>query len=691
MTRVRRLLLTGLAGLGVLAWTAPDAPVADAARRGDHAAVRALLQEGADVNAAHGDGMSALHWAAQRGDAALSTMLLAAGARVDAVTRIGQYTPLHLAAGSGAVETVAALLERGADVDRRSSNSGVTPLHLAAGSGSVPAVQALLDAGADPNAREGEWEQTPLVFAAAANRAAVIRVLLEHGADPSLHSTVINLEERQKLQRAARERESELIESLAPDGRAQATPTQVRTAVLAGRAIMASGEVPASEEDEGEEGHETEGDTPTDTTAAAPDSGAANEKDEKKDDDEEDRPPPTITSKGGLTPLLHAARQGHVEAVLALLEGGAEIDQVGAGEGTSPLLMATINGHFDLSMLLLERGADPNRASGLNGATPLWAAINAKWQPRTRYPQPQEGDYQRTDYLTLMTALLDAGADPNARLTRHPWYMVYTGCGNRNCGLVDTDGATAFWRAAYATDVAAMKLLVSYGADPTIPTRAPHPRNRLTPDEFLRRQNRQRLDAEPFAELSDSMRVVAMGSVREELADSVQALYPDSVLAQAPDSFRTLMVAEAERQDSIREAEPDPSGLPKVEPGGAGVYPLHAASGVGYGEGFAGNAHRHVEDGWLPAVRYLVEELGQDVNVRDYNGYNAVHNAASRGDDALILYLVEQGADVTAVSRRGQTTADMANGPVQRVSPFPETVALLEELGSENNHNCLSC
>ena len=57
----------------------------------------------------------------------------------------------------------------------------------------------------------------------------------------------------------------------------------------------------------------------------------------------------------------------------------------------------------------------------------------------------------------------------------------------------------------------------------------------------------------------------------------------------------------------------------------------------------------------------------------------------------MILYLVEQGADVTAVSRRGQTTVDMANGPVQRIQPFVETVALLERLGAKNNHRCVSC
>jgi ankyrin repeat protein len=90
-------------------------------------------------------------------------------------------------------------------------------------------------------------------------------------------------------------------------------------------------------------------------------------------------------------------------------------------------------------------------------------------------------------------------------------------------------------------------------------------------------------------------------------------------------------------------------------------------------------------------VKFLVEELGADVNARDVNGYNAVHHAAARGDDELIEYLVSNGADVMAVSRSGQTTVDMANGPVQRISPFPSTIALLESLGAKNNHNCVSC
>ena len=80
-----------------------------------------------------------------------------------------------------------------------------------------------------------------------------------------------------------------------------------------------------------------------------------------------------------------------------------------------------------------------------------------------------------------------------------------------------------------------------------------------------------------------------------------------------------------------------------------------------------------------------------------YVGFSLYHlragdrAAEATGDNEVILYLVEKGADATVVSRRGHTTADMANGPVQRISPFPDTIELLESLGSKNNNNCVSC
>ena len=79
------------------------------------------------------------------------------------------------------------------------------------------------------------------------------------------------------------------------------------------------------------------------------------------------------------------------------------------------------------------------------------------------------------------------------------------------------------------------------------------------------------------------------------------------------------------------------------------------------------------------------------MNARDNEGNTPVHYAASRGDNEMILYLVSKGADVKVVNRAGQTTVDAANGPRQRVQPFPETIALLEGLGAKNNHKCVSC
>ncbi len=631
--------------------------------RGDAATVRELLRQGLDVNAAQGDGMTALHWAADRGDAELADMLIYAGADVAAVTRVGQYTPLHLAARRGAPEILRSLIEARSDVMALTDNSGATALHLAAAAGNPEAVTVLLDAGADPDARETEWGQTPLTFAAAGNRAEAITALLEGGADPDLTSIVVDLLEQEKLDRLARQRETEVLEAFVGEGDEARTPTslELQAAVRAGREVYAEG-LPEEEEEEEED--------PSDFSRLFL---------------------PPVEKIGGLTPLLHAVREGYVESTVALLDGGADIDRVSTADGTSPLVMAGINGQFDLVLLLLERGADPNIAAELNGVSPLWAVINARWQPRTRFPQPQERSLQRANYLEVARALLDAGADPDHRITRHPWYMVYTGCGNRNCGLVDTNGATAFWRAAYATDVEAMKLLIEYGADPNMPTKAPPRRQRLSPDEFLQQQALNALRDSSYAELSEDDQLTLLQDIRDQLPEDEQTQFPDKDLENLNEEIRAALIQAAEAADQARANAPDASGLAPVPPGGPGVMPLHAASGVGYGEGFAGNAHRHTPDGWMPAVKYLIEELGADIDARDHGGYTALHNAASRGDDEMILYLVEMGGDVTVVSRRGQTTADMANGPVQRVSPFPETVALLESLGAKNNNNCVTC
>lgn len=179
-----RVSLVAAALLAALLISAPPAwsgALADAAERGDTAALDALLRHGADPNDAAPDGTTALHFAVHREDAATASALLAAGASVDAANRYG-VRPLYLAAQNGDAATVRLLLEHGADPNG-ALPEGETALMTAARTGDVETLEALLAAGADVNARESWRGQTALMWAAAENNAPAIEALLAAGAD----------------------------------------------------------------------------------------------------------------------------------------------------------------------------------------------------------------------------------------------------------------------------------------------------------------------------------------------------------------------------------------------------------------------------------------------------------------------------------------------------------------------------
>ncbi|HIN50492.1 MAG TPA: hypothetical protein EYM78_07230 [Gemmatimonadetes bacterium] len=575
-----------------------DNPLLDAARRGEVEVVRSLLDGGADVNAARGDGLTALHAAAERGHLDVAKLLISAGAELDAGTRIGRYTPLHLAGRGGHGRVVGALVEAGADVNATTSNTGVTPVHLAAAAvGGETSVATLLDHGADVNAREASSGQTPLMFAAAYDRSAAVRMLLNRGADAAITTEVVDVLRSVAIDREANRRFREMVRSLR-DGAPNAanwepSPAQVQAAIRAQREFLLSddpvGPVDASE--------------------------LVNYRPDYPGGPEVARPPyrETLVGKtGGMTALLHAAREGHVESVRRLLDGGAGADQVSGGDRTSPLLMAALNGQFDVALLLIERGANPNLAASTDGVAPLFAVLQTQWAPKSNYPQPRAHDNQEAEHMEVLRALLEAGADTNVRLDTHLWYWEY---GLTKLGI-DLQGATPFWRATFAQDLDAMKLLAAYGADPNIPT-----------------------------------------------------------------SWPAVGMRERRQQDGRQQED---SGLPSIPEGVPSAYPVHSAAGGGW-LGLGAFSVRSVPDQFMSVLKYLIDEHGADVDLRDSWGYTPLHYAASRGDDEMIRYLVAQGADVGVITRLGQSTADMARGGragfFTRVE-YPETVALLQSLGS---------
>ena len=635
MNRRRGVYVTVAAlAIGLLSGAVPpdDKALLDATKRGDVAAVRTLLEEGADPNVAQGDGLSALHLAAQKGNLEVVELLLGAGAKVEAKTQIGEYRPLHLASEGAHAAVVRALLEAGADPGAVTTTTGATPLHLAAktvnGEG---AVRELLEHGAPVNAEEAAAGQTALMFAASYGRVAAVRELLSHGADPAISTEVVDVLKRMAIDKAAEERLKDAFTEIrkdSPEGTDRAlTPAEEQAAVAVQREFLRSDEAIAKvlegfhPDDLAERGYLWSTPACRDENALNSNVGGGGECAEGLRSKVQIGWRPiwsTLVGKtGGMTALLHAARRGQIEAVKALLDGGADIDQV-SGDGSSPLVLASLNGWFDLAMLLIERGADPSLATHTDGLSPLFAVLQTQWANYTQHPQPRAHDNQQTEYMGVLDALLAAGADPNVRLKTQILNWEFSqGKGGASGGRfgLDITGATPFWRAAIAQDVEAMKALAAHGADPHIPT-----------------------------------------------------MWPELGMRNGRQSDGRIM---------------DDSGIPRTE-GAPNMYPIQAASGGGF-LGLAGADLNRVPNNFLNAVKYLVEEHGLDVNLPDSWGYTPLFYASGAAANDLIEYLVSKGADVTAMSVLGQSPVDIARGGQAGYferPPFPETVELLRSLGS---------
>ena len=574
--------------------------------------------------------------------AALSLTLVLLGTPAD--TRVAD------AAMIGDVDAVHALIRQAVDVNS-AQGDGMTALHWAAYNGDAELAQTLLYAGANTRATTRLGAYTPLYMASKSGHAPVVDLLLKAGVDPDTAA----LGGITPLMMAASAGDHRSVQSLAEAGAdVNATETERGQTALAFAAAFNRPEV----------------------IRALVDAGA----DINKASKQIEPPPPRNRpgqnfafgqgrGRGGQAGQAGQggrgrggqAPQAQGEAAEKTDEAEKTDDEASTDEEEktdeakkdekpelstekgrnpkgklTPLMYASRDGAFEAVRALVELGADLDSVNGDNSTALLLSTIN--------------GNLDIAEYLVEsgadVTIASDDGATPLYGALRIQWTL-----------RTNRPQPTTFYEKTPYLEL--MKLMLEKGADPN-------------------------------ARLRKNLWYIGYNFALERNNSSGTTAFWKAAAVGDVDGMRLLIEHGAD------------ATIASIE----GITPLLIASGAG----FHGNDSVTTPLGRMPAVRYLVEELGADVNEVDTGapedpnaagnqfrrrgprgGRTALHNAAGRGDNEMILYLVSKGARLDAVAKNGQTIADMANGSRQRVQPYQETLALLDMMGARNNHKCVSC
>jgi ankyrin len=367
-------------------------------------------------------------------------------------------SPLAEAAKNRDMDTVRALIRQRVDLDAPSAD-GTPALHWIVRIQDRDTARLLLKAGAQPDL-PNRYGVRPLHLAIGNDDLAMARLLLAAGADAeSADSTGETC-----LMMAARVGNTEIAKALLAKGAKvdRRDPGYQQTALMIAARVGATGVVRLLIAHKADVNAQTRvGKTP-EFRLPASNSGSKGAGIIRGGWPERGERDPT---PGGKTPLLYAAREGHVDIAEELLNAGASPDQAD-GDGVTPLLMAILNDRLPLARLLLARGAN---ASSMDwyGQTPLFAAVDIR---NLDIPDPTHGNgVDRDAALDLIRTLLDAGVNPNVRTKEYPPQRRWiTRIGS--VAWVDFTGQTPFLRAALAGDTTVMKLLVDHHADANIPT-----------------------------------------------------------------------------------------------------------------------------------------------------------------------------------------------------------------------------
>jgi len=440
MTPTVRLFVRTAALLAVLAArsaAAADDPFVRAAAAGDMKTVRAMLQQGHDVDARAGDGSTALHWAVRAEDLDTTNALLRAGAKV-AVTNALGVTPAYLAAESGNAVILKRLLDAGADV-KSADASGDTLLMAAVRAGNVDAVDLLLERGAAVNAGDPQFGHTALMWAARRNDTAIMKRLLSRGAETDARTRAGEKPVARPPGAGGGSHGVGIVRSgVPPQGEQQPIPGGMTPLLFAAR----DGQVDAArlllEAGADVNGADPNGLTPLLMALTNGQFGVGKLLVDRRAD-------PKRADWWGRTALWAAVdarnlavrsgaptdengvdRQAALEVITALIDGGVDVNArvkefpparryllpLASLEwvdftGQTPFIRAAQAGDVPVMQLLLSKGADPKIAT-FNGTTALMAAAGVNWVIGETFSESPKR------WIEAVQLCLDQGLDVNA-------------------------------------------------------------------------------------------------------------------------------------------------------------------------------------------------------------------------------------------------------------------------------------
>jgi len=438
-------------------------------------------------------------------------------------------------------------------------------------------------------------------------------------------------------------------------------------------------------------------------------------------------------NESGTTPLMIASASGSAGAVATLLAHGADVNAREETNGDTALFFAASHDRAEVIRLLLSRGADAKVKTPVSklervtvgpdgelldgkktakdgdktgqpaagqSAQPAVSAPEAKGPEDAKTPAAKPDDKVKDAYgftaadrkkrvfgatqsggltallvatrdgqIHAVNALLDAGGDVNQ--------------------TSDTDHATPLILAVISGHYDLAKMLLDHGADPRLATTdgatalyaaidvqwAPHT---WYAQPIVANEHVGYLDlvsallahgADPNASINKKLWFRTFAN--DETWFDVEG---------ATAFLRAAMAGDLAAMKLLVEHGANPNLATK-----SGDTSLMAAAGIGWAAYWTQNAPYSR----LDAVKFCLDH-GAPVNARDAKGYSALHGAAFRGDNEMVSYLIAKGADVHAKTKDGDSVADLANGLFEHAVVHPDTVALLEQMGSINSHNCRS-